>query len=408
MARSDSVTHDVRILAPDQLRAAHATFIAALHHGPGTEAEWERAREGYVPGRTLGVLDGAAVVGTADSFSTRTAVPGGSALATSAVTGVGVRPDHTRRGILTALMRTQLEQAAAAGEVLAQLRASEARIYGRFGYGVATRARKVSIRLRSAAGLRADAPAGGAIRVLEREEIVDVLAPLHAKLALRRVGGIERSREWWWWPFERQLDERAHMIAAVHTGPDGDDGFFVATSTPGRIDFEDRGLYIPDMHVTSGEGAAALWRFALSIDLIADLQSRRPLDDPLDLLLADPRDCRTIGIDDETWLRIVDVPTALAARSYAPAEPVLLGVTDAMFPGNDGVYRIADGAAKRVDGATAQLECGVAGLSMAYLGDRRPSELVASGWWRAVDLDAVTEADAAFATATVPWCGTSF
>ena len=50
----------------------------------------------------------------------------------------------------------------------------------------------------------------------------------------------------------------------------------------------------------------------------------------------------------------------------------------------------------------------MAGLAMAYLGDRRPSELVASGWWKASEATAVPRADAAFAMARVPWCGTYF
>jgi hypothetical protein len=50
----------------------------------------------------------------------------------------------------------------------------------------------------------------------------------------------------------------------------------------------------------------------------------------------------------------------------------------------------------------------VAGLAMAYLGDRRPSELVATGWWTAPEPAAVPRADAAFATAGAPWCGTYF
>ena len=57
-------------------------------------------------------------------------------------------------------MRAQLDDVAARGEVLAALHATEARIYGRFGYGVATRARSVRVR-RSGRGLRPGAPAVG-------------------------------------------------------------------------------------------------------------------------------------------------------------------------------------------------------------------------------------------------------
>jgi predicted acetyltransferase len=106
------------------------------------------------------------------------------------------------------------------------------------------------------------------------------------------------------------------------------------------------------------------------------------------------------------------VPEVLAARSFGTAEPVLLAVHDPLLERNAGVYRIADGAAERVGplgGPVApELECSAAALSMAYLGDRAPSQLVATGWWQANDPAAVPRADAAFTTAETPWCGTYF
>jgi predicted acetyltransferase len=108
----------------------------------------------------------------------------------------------------------------------------------------------------------------------------------------------------------------------------------------------------------------------------------------------------------------VDVPAALAARGFADAPPVLLGVHDPFRETNAGVYRIAGGTAERVEplgGPVApELECDVAALAMAYLGDRRPAELAATGWWTVHDPAALERADAAFATAVVPWCGTMF
>lgn len=151
------MSHDVRVLGPDDLRAAFALFAATIHHDGVVDAEWPAVRDTFHPGRTIGVEDGGALIGTATAFPTRTAVPGGAALDTAAVTRVGVRADRTRRGVLSAMMRAQLDDAADRGEPLASLRASEARIYGRFGYGVATRGREVSFR--SGGGWRGPAAA---------------------------------------------------------------------------------------------------------------------------------------------------------------------------------------------------------------------------------------------------------
>ena len=385
-------------------------FFSALLRPPLDDDGWKRAEPAYEPDRTFGVHAGDALVGTATSFPCRMAVPGGAVFDTAAVTQVGVRADHTRRGLLTALMRAQLDDAAARGEVLAALHATEARIYSRFGYGVATRTQCVRVR-RSGRGLRPEAPVAGEVRLVAPDEIGPLSAALHERIALDRPGMITRGETWWRSPAERARRDQRPVLAAVHTGPDGDDGFAVATT--GEGEFAARPLQVEDLHAEGVAATAALWRFLLDVDLIGEVTAHnRPLDEPLDLLLADPRDRTVTTVEDELWLRLVDVPAALAARGFADAPPVLLGVHDPFREANAGVYRIAGGTAERVEplgGPVApELECDVAALAMAYLGDRRPAELAATGWWTAHDPAALERADAAFATAVVPWCGTMF
>jgi predicted acetyltransferase len=398
------MTHPVRPLGPDELRAAHTLFAGTIHHDAPDDDGWASVRATYDPGRTLGVDDGGALVGTTTSFATRTAVPGGAALDTAAVTRVGVRPDRTRRGVLSAMMRAQLDDVAARGEPLASLRASEARIYGRFGYGVATRGRELSVRTRG----DWRGPGGGRVRLVTGADVVPVLADLHRRIALLRPGGITRPQAMWDRTVGGQVAGRRHLIAAVHTGPDGDDGFALAAPDGDGADFADRTLHLRDLHAASLGATAGLWRFLLGLDLVGRVTARlRPTDEPLELLLADPRDCAAGRVEDETWLRIVDVPTALAARTWGDGPPLLLAVHDRLRPGNDGVYRIGHGGAERVT-AEPELECDVAALAMAYLGDRAPSLLAATGWWRVHDATAPDRADALFATPSAPWCGTYF
>lgn len=394
----------VHVLGPDELRDAHRLFAAAIQQDAVPDDGWERAAQSYSPGRTLGVAEGTALVGTATSFPTRTAVPGGAALDTAAVTRVGVRADRTRRGVLSAMMRTLLDDAAERGEPLASLRASEARIYGRFGYGVASRGRHVSVSGRGA-GWRQE-PAGE-VRLVLGTDIEPTLTALHDALALRRPGGITRRAAWWRWQVAQPVDKHEHLIAAVHTGPDGDDGFALASALPEGT-FSHRALKVNDLHADGPDATAALWAFLTGIDLVDRVDGwLRPVDEPLELLLADPRDCTVTGFEDETWLRLVDVPAALAARTWGDGPPVLVGVHDRLLPANDGVYRIGGGTAERVDGEP-DLECDVDALATAYLGDRAPSLLAATGWWRVHDAGAPARADALFATDRLPWCGTYF
>ena len=90
-------------------------FFSALLRPPLDDDGWKWAEPAYEPDRTWGVHAGEALVGTATSFPCRMAVPGGAVLDTAAVTQVGVRADHTRRGLLSALMRAQLDDVAVRG-----------------------------------------------------------------------------------------------------------------------------------------------------------------------------------------------------------------------------------------------------------------------------------------------------
>lgn len=105
-------------------------------------------------GRYLGAFAQGELIGGADSYTSWLTVPGGSRVPHAAVTHIGVLPTHTRRGILTALVTRQLTDIAGRGEVVASLRASEAVIYRRFGYGIATSSATYRIQRRRAAPLR--------------------------------------------------------------------------------------------------------------------------------------------------------------------------------------------------------------------------------------------------------------
>lgn len=276
---------------------------------------------------------------------------------------------------------------------------------------MATRGRSVRVAA-SRAVLRPQAPAGEQVRLLDPADAATVLPGVHDALALRRPGGITRPDGWW--ETALTLLGADPLVAAVHTGPGGDDGFVLAAAVGGHGFVRD--LRVLDLHAADVAATAGLWRFLLGVDLVSHVESELlALDDPLDLLLADPRAAAVTGVAEETWLRLVDLPAALAARAFparpGPADSVLLAVHDPLLPDNAGVYRLGGGTGERVAplGAVApQLECDVAALAPAYLGDRAPSALAATGWWTVHDPAAVAQADALFATDVAPWCGTHF
>lgn len=395
--------HEVRTLRRDEIRAAVDVFRGSLHRPPISDANWAEMASSFEPERVLGALDDTGVIGTAWSFHTETLVPGGARVPTMAVSRVGVRADRTRRGVLTGLMRAQLDAAAGAGESLASLRASEAVIYDRFGYGVATRGCARTIDRRTARLRTADGPASE-LRLLDREAAFTELPGVYERIGLLRPGMIDRPAQWWHHIRTMAMREEAHMLGVVHGARGREDGF-----ARYEIEKTDRNvLQVHDLFAANDEAYRDLVRFLLGVDLISEVRlPLSPLDDPVELLLADRRACRVTDVEDETWLRLVDVPSALAAREYGDADPVRIGVRDPLRPANSGTYRVGTHGAEPAD-TEPELECHVDTLGAMYLGDVTASTLATAGLLRVAEPKALPRADVLFTSTVSPWCGTFF
>ncbi|MEV1290859.1 GNAT family N-acetyltransferase [Pseudonocardia sp. NPDC049635] len=400
--------HDVHVLTdPADRRAAYEAFVRTLHRGPVQDAAWEA--HGQSPDEHwLGVrgTDGE-LVGSAFSFPTRLTLPGAGRVDAAAVSAVGVRADHTRAGRLTALMRAQLTAARLRGDAVAVLRASEATIYGRFGYGIASRGDHVRVAARPQ--WRPEAPGPGRVRMLGAAEATKLLPDLQDRLAAARPGAITRNARWW----RRAIDPAGTSASeyrgiAVHTGPDGDDGFAVWGVREGERFGTDE-IVVHDLWSGSPSATSGLWRFLTAIDLSTGVVAwARPCDEDLDLMLADPRVHRITGRADDLWLRIVDVPTALGARAWGTGDPVVLRLHDPLFD-DAGTWRLGPDGAVPAGGALPDLECGLESFAAAFLGDRAPSALATAGRWTEHVAGAAARADTLFAVpGPAPWSGTFF
>jgi predicted acetyltransferase len=398
--------YDIRVLEPDEYRASSDVFGAALHISPAADEHWPSLVDAYEPGRTLGAFQDGQLVGTTQSFASKVALPGGALLPMAMVSRVGVRADHTRRGVLTSLKRAQLSGIA---EPFASLRASEGTIYGRFGYGVATRGRSVVLN-RARAITHPTVPTDGRVRLVASD---DVLPAIYDGIGAGRAGWLARPRSWW---ASQHLFAagRQPVIYAIHRGPDGDDGFarYAVERPRGHEPHQRTVLHVHDLQAATPGAWADLWRFLLTVDLIHDVQANlRPLDEPLEQLFTDHRAVHTTNVEDETWLRIVNVPVALAARSFGELSPnagsIVIEVRDPLLPANSGCYRIGDGPARPV-GEPAELALDVAALSTLFFGDISPSALAMAGRLTALKSDALAVADRLFAVPESPWCGTYF
>ncbi|MEV7037819.1 GNAT family N-acetyltransferase [Amycolatopsis sp. NPDC051061] len=401
---------DVRPVAEAERRATMDLLGRSLHTNRISDESWAQYGDSWPAAHKFGAFDGDTPIGIASSYDTEIAVPGGAVLPLGAVDGVGVRADRTRRGVLTAMMATQLADFAARGIPLAALHASEPTIYGRFGYGSATLGKTVWLP-RPAARLHERVPVGGDVRMLTPEEAVKEIPGLYHRIGLHRAGMIGRPAEWWPIAHDRLTGPAGSHVVAVHSGPGGDDGYVVYDTVDRRtLDSPDEGavLKVRELQTADPVAHAALWRFLLSIDLVSGVRSRyRPVDEPLAAMLADHRDARTTDVEDDLWLRLVDVATALAARTYRAADPVVLAVTDGRLPANTGHYEVTADGARRTD-AAADLALDADTLGMLYLGQWSATALAQAGRIEVRNPGAVASADELFTTIAAPWCGTYF
>ena len=408
----------IRTATPERLRE----FLRPLEPAFAEEYpadEFEADRHLFEADRIIGAFDGEGAVGCAGAYSARLSVPGGE-VAAAAVTLVAVLPTHRRRGILRALMDHQLGDVHERGEPVAILWASEGAIYQRFGYGLATYSTTFEIDPRRSAFLR-PVPPIGRVRFLSADEALTVVPSIYERSRAGIPGALARSEAWWRWAGLRdsaapRQESGPKWIVVLEV-----DGVAVGYAIyRAKAGWDDRG---PDGRLTvlevMADDAAAerqLWRWLLDVDLVGRLKAfRQPLTPPLVLMLAEPRRLG-LTVGDGLWLRLVDLPVALAARGYGAAGSLVLEVADDACAWNAGRWRLqvvpkngpdSNGAVERTD-AAPDLVLDVADLGAAYLGGVRFAELAAAGRSEERTAGALALADRMFASGRSPWCSTMF
>lgn len=361
--------------------------------------------------------------GIAASWDIGVSVPatggGGSLRPVEGLTWVGVHPDHRRRGVLSALVREHLrwtrdEQ----HRTLSALKATEASIYGRFGYGVASR----ELMMTFAHGTTFAAPPAVQEAAAATTTRMTTVTPadaqrLHAlarRCARSAAGHVVRGVE----DFGRLLcdipqtrgeREPARLLWATRGGEDVGCAWFHRTPrwTHGAPDGQVGVSFFMDTDVAA---RLALAQRLTTLDLMAATECWTAPDDPLVLWLAGKRP-HGAGVSDDLWLRIVDLPTAVAERGHAADLELVVEVGDAILPENAGTWRwtARDGVGRlvRQDGP-ADLTLDVADLAALWLGDQSVGARTMAGYVTEHRAGAVAQLDAALRTATLPVASLNF
>ena len=387
-------------------------------HGDFNEQHWDFDRRLFEVDRCFGFTAGDRWVATCGAFTRTMTTPGGS-VPIGAVTVVTVAPTHRRQGLLTVMMRHQLADVHHRKEPVALLWASESAIYGRFGYGSAVPRLWVSGQTSSTAFLPSVDLGDGWVEEVSKEEYGSVVPALHARLLPDRPGALDRPAVFW----ERELLDRPEdrkgappVRYALHFSGTGElDGYArFKVSSPWSGDLPDGEVEIEEIDAVDAQARAGLWRFLFDLDLVRRFRSYGvAVDEPLRHLLANPR-IVTTTLTDSTYVRIVDLPKALANRRYGADLDLVVQVGDHLLEHNDGTFRIqaeAGGEGARVTKAGRRrpdLSLGIRELGSIYLGGVPLTSLHRAGLVSERTPGAVAAMTMAFDWPQRPYCPDGF
>ncbi|GAA3695625.1 GNAT family N-acetyltransferase [Zhihengliuella alba] len=327
------------------------------------------------------------------------------------ITAVTVRASHRRRGLLRRMMLENLRRCREDGVAVAALTASEGTIYRRFGFGVATGEREVTVDV------------GERFRLLQRPEgsveaaVPALLAPISrevfARVQATTAGSIDRQERYYRAAAGQLGEDGAEdtaLRAALHYDAEGAPDGYVTYSFKGW-GHEPETMEVRDLVAASPDAYLGLWEFLGSLDLVKEVRwDNAPTDDPLVWALEDPRCVRTRAEWDMLWLRILDVEAALRARRYGADGSLVLEVRDPLelaagrwrmdVSGGDAVVTPTEDQADLVLDASA--------LASLYLGGVSPVLLARAGRVRESAAGAAERALRMFAPTGPVHCLTHF
>lgn len=355
-----------------------------------------------------------APVGTYLAFLGTMNVGGPQRLAVNQISAVTVSPTHRRRGVLRSMITADLQRVREAGVPLAALTASEATIYGRFGFGRVTE--RVRFELDVSTGAKMRAPRSGTVIAVAPGEMEEQFRALLAAQHETTPGSLSNTNIDYGmasgrWQSYQNLKPAKDLRAAMHLDERGEpDGFITYTFAGWEQDPAQ--LNIGVLCASTPRARWELIEYLAAHDLITKIVGRGPVDDILPTALVNPRHYKVLGVQDHLWVRILDLPAALAARDYRIDASMCVKVTDDLgFAEGTWQLNVHDGqgsVAGASDAARPDVELDVRDLATLYLGTRSATHLAAAGLLSVANDEVLNMLDDLFATRTAPYCFTDF
>lgn len=358
-------------------------------------------------------------VGTFVDYDKTLNTGGAEPLPARLITGVTVTPSFRRRGILKHMMTDSLNRAVAEGLAVTVLTASEGSIYGRFGFGVATRDAKVQVDLGQSFADRLQLRAGaeGQVLMVDPTKLESTIKEVFADFHTSTRGSLGRHA-WYWKSRSARWDPQEHggwnrsLRAAVHVLDDGSIGGYVTYSHRGW-DTEPSTIAVGDLIVRSEVSRRELWRYLGGLDTVERATLRAPVQDPTPHALTNARAWSITGVEDVLWVRVLNPVAALEARAWSSDGEFSLSLTDPQGIAAGTFTVSVSGGIAQVTSTQSRttpqhFSLDVETLGSLYLGDVSVLTMRDAGRITADD-DADWGAFAAtFDLATAPFCATHF
>ena len=316
----------------------------------------------------------------------------GRAVRIAGVTQVSTHPAHRRRGYLRAVTQRHFERLHEAGEVaFAGLHPAWVSIYQRYGYGSVHQRHGYRIAPRDI-GFHRTLALSGRLRELDPVRDFSTLVEVYRRYREDRTGLVHRGRAMW-------------FAGALQAPPAGWNqvvlGYEEAGEVLGYVAFaygggRPRELVVTDLFALSAAAHQALWGALAGYDNVdVVVWDNAPADDPLPLMLAEPRRLNRF-VRDGIMARLVTVPAALAQRRFAAGGGLRFRLHDGFCAWNDGAWEVATetGEVRRVEGAV-DFALGPDTLASLVFGRFSASEAAAAGLLEGAGAEALAHWDAA-------------
>ncbi|WP_168198703.1 GNAT family N-acetyltransferase [Nesterenkonia sp. NBAIMH1] len=410
----ESTPTDERMRLQEQVLVGDGQRITGVYVDPGSASlkHWGEAHEQLTYGSEH-------PVGTFIDFDKTLNAGGPQLIDAFLITGVTVDASYRRRGILKHLMTSRLAAAVEDGKAVALLTASEGSIYGRFGFGPATREHQVRInvsRAGEAFGLRRQ-PSG---RVLTADpsklgDVIDEVFAGHHAVTRGSVGRLPDYRRYGtgeWTPDDITTPWRGAR-AIIHVKDDGRIGGYAVFTFRGW-DEEPFTMRISDLIAVDAESQIELIRHLSAMDMVERISwDGAPAEDPLRWALVNPRARRAARESDVLWVRVLDVQKALENRAWGADGDFTLEVADPLGIVSGRWRVVVRAGSAQVAAVTGDRDSGpllrtdAETLGSMYLGDVSVRTMHSAGRAEAApaDLDLIS---AVMDLPTAPHCATHF